>query len=57
MRLIVVMLLMVSGYAFAGCDSIGDSDQRAYCKAKEGRGSCGSINDRDLRAQCDALKH
>lgn len=57
MRLMFVMLLMLSGYAFAGCDSIGDSDQRAYCKAKEGRGSCGSINDRDLRAQCDALKH
>ncbi|WP_431602852.1 hypothetical protein [Pseudomonas orientalis] len=54
MRLMFVMLLMVSGYAFAGCDSIGDSDQRAYCKAKEGLGNCGSINDRDLRYACNA---
>ncbi|AZF42519.1 hypothetical protein C4J87_2360 [Pseudomonas sp. R1-43-08] len=54
MRVFFLLLMMISGYTFAGCDSIGDSDQRAYCKAKEGRGSCGSINDRDLRYACNA---
>ncbi|MFL1552589.1 hypothetical protein ACI77I_26500, partial [Pseudomonas sp. D47] len=54
MRLIFVLLLMISGYAFAGCDSIGDSDQRAYCRAKEGHGSCNSISASDLRYTCNA---
>jgi hypothetical protein len=54
MKLIFVVLLMISGYAFAGCATIGDSDQRAYCRAKEGSGTCGSISNRDLRHACNA---
>ena len=33
MKLFLAMLLMFSGYAFAGCNSINDLDQRAYCSA------------------------
>ncbi|WP_409523480.1 hypothetical protein [Pseudomonas sp.] len=54
MRLIFVVLLMISSYAFAGCDSIRDLDQRTYCRAKEGRDSCNSISSRDLRYTCIA---
>ena len=57
MRVVFVVLWMLSGYAFASCGSITDSDQRYYCDAKNGNGSCGSISNSDLRAQCDALKH
>ncbi len=39
MRVIFVLLMMISAHAFAGCDSIGDSDQRAHCTAKQGNGS------------------
>ncbi|WP_166217092.1 hypothetical protein [Pseudomonas atagonensis] len=55
MKLILAMLLMFSGYAFAGCASIHDSDQRAYCEAKNGS-TCSSIHDSDLRNQCEAMK-
>ncbi len=30
MRLVLVMLLMLSGFAHAGCGSINNDDQRAY---------------------------
>ena len=52
MRLVLVMLLMLSGFAHAGCGSINNDDQRAYCYVKEGNGSCASIKDDDLRATC-----
>lgn len=44
MRLILAVFLMLSGYAYAGCANISDSDQRNYCNAKSGNGSCASIN-------------
>ncbi|AKA86403.1 hypothetical protein [Pseudomonas synxantha] len=52
MRFILVMLLVLSGFAHAGCGSINNDDQRAYCYVKEGNGSCASIKDDDLRATC-----
>ncbi|MFL1479175.1 hypothetical protein [Pseudomonas grimontii] len=56
MKLILAMLLMFSGYAFAGCNSVNDLDQRAYCSAKQsGRSTdCNGINDLGLRAQCES---
>lgn len=57
--LICFAMLMcgASGSAFSqSCASIGDSDQRAYCYAKQRNGSCASIGSSDLRAQCYAEK-
>ncbi len=56
MKVIIAVLLMLSGYAYADCGNISDSDQHAYCYAKTGHGSCLSISNSDLRSQCDALK-
>ena len=56
MRVFIGLLLMLSGYAFAGCSTIDNADLRYLCNAKNGQGSCGSISNSDLRAQCDALK-
>ncbi|MEO8491825.1 MULTISPECIES: hypothetical protein [unclassified Pseudomonas] len=45
MKLVVVVLLMFSGYTFAGsCASISDSDQRDFCNAKQ---SCANISNSD----------
>ncbi|SDO86329.1 hypothetical protein SAMN04490208_5220 [Pseudomonas poae] len=33
MRVIFVLLMMISAHAFAGCDSIADSDQKATVAA------------------------
>lgn len=33
MRLILVMLLMLSGYAHAGCENIKNDDMRRDCRA------------------------
>ncbi|WP_371858736.1 hypothetical protein [Pseudomonas sp. FW306-1C-G01A] len=54
MRLILAVFLMLSGYAYAGCANISDSDQRNYCNAKSGNGSCANINNSDLRNACNA---
>ncbi|NWB97151.1 hypothetical protein HX882_14720 [Pseudomonas gingeri] len=56
MRIVIAMLLMLSGYAYAGCNSIGDSDQRHYCYAKTGHGRCLSISNSDLRAPMRRLE-
>ncbi|WP_178112664.1 hypothetical protein [Pseudomonas sp. KBS0710] len=56
MRVIIAMLLMLSGYAYAGCGNISDSDQRAYCNAKSNGQSCGNIQDSNLRNECEAAK-
>jgi hypothetical protein len=55
MKLIVALLLMLSGYAFAGCGSINDPDQRDYCEGTNG-GTCGRISNMDLRAPCESHK-
>lgn len=55
MKLILAMLLMFSGYAFAGCGSISDPDQRAYCEGTNG-GTCGRISNMDLRASCESQR-
>ncbi len=54
MKVILAMVLMFSGYAFAGCGNIDDHDQRAYCNARESGSSCGNIDNHDLRAACNA---
>ncbi|WP_178111726.1 hypothetical protein [Pseudomonas sp. SJZ131] len=56
MRLIIAVLLMLSGYAHASCSSISDSDQRTYCYAKTKGESCSTISNSDLRNECNALK-
>ena len=56
MRLLLAMLLMFSGYTFAGCASISNSDQRAYCEAREKGSSCSYISNSDLRNECEAMK-
>ena len=56
MRVIFALLLMLSGYAYAGCGNISDDNQRAYCNATINGQSCGNIRDSDLRNQCEALK-
>ncbi|URM26787.1 hypothetical protein LLY42_23275 [Pseudomonas frederiksbergensis] len=58
MRIIIAVLLMLSGYAHASCGQISDSDQRNYCYARESGSGCGQISNSDLRNQCEAdLKH
>jgi len=47
---------MFSGYTFASCSSISDSDQRNYCQATQEGSTCSSIRDSDLRASCEAEK-
>jgi hypothetical protein len=49
MRLNSAVLLMLSGYAYAGCAN-SDSDQRNLCYAKKGA-SCKDIRNSDLQAQ------
>lgn len=56
MKLIFAMLLMFSGYTFASCSNISDSDQRNYCQATQEGSTCSSIRDSDLRASCEAEK-
>lgn len=56
MRVIFALLLMLSGYAYAGCGNISDDNQRAYCNATINGQSCGNIRDSNLRNQCEALK-
>jgi len=41
MRVIIAVPLMLSGYAYAGCDSTGDSDLRHACHAQTGHGRFG----------------
>lgn len=54
MRIIIAVLLMFSGYAYADCGSIIDSDQRSYCYVKKNGIGCGQISNSDLRNQCEA---
>ncbi|MCS3417430.1 hypothetical protein M2399_002832 [Pseudomonas sp. BIGb0450] len=54
MRFVLAMLLMFSGYTFANCSNITDSDQRNYCNAKQSGSSCSYISNSDLRAACNA---
>lgn len=52
MKLILAMLLMFSGYTYASCSGIQDSDQRNYCQALQEGSTCGAIHDHDLKASC-----
>ena len=54
MRLMIALLLLLSGYAHANCENNSNDDQRNYCKAKQGRGGCQNIKDDGLRNQCKA---
>lgn len=54
MKLMLVVLLMFSGYTFASCASISDSDQRAFCNARQSGSSCANISNSELRAECNA---
>lgn len=53
-KLIVLLVLLVSGPALADCYTVSDPDQRAYCRAKtkQDRSICYSIQKSDLRAMC-----
>ncbi len=55
-EVILAIVFMFSGYAFAGCGNIDDHDQRAYCNATTGSSSCGNIDNHDLRVQCESAK-
>ncbi|VVE30825.1 hypothetical protein PCO31010_03664 [Pandoraea commovens] len=53
---LAMLMLGASSLAFAqsDCSAIQDSDQRAYCNAREGLGQCESISDGNLAAICRA---
>lgn len=53
-RVIIAILLMLSGYAYAGCGNISDGNLRATCQAEMNGQSCGNISDSDQRAYCNA---
>ncbi|MGH8382195.1 hypothetical protein [Pseudomonas sp.] len=54
MQILIALLMFLSSYAYAGCGSIRDADQRNYCYAREGGSSCGSISNSDQRNYCYA---
>ncbi len=49
-----LLLVFVPSWAMAGCESISDSDKRAYCYAKKNKHweDCLSIRDNDKRELC-----
>lgn len=42
----------ISSALAANCYAIQDKDARAFCLAREGKGSCYSIQDKDRRSFC-----
>ena len=55
----VFFVLALSNYASSSgsCYNISNSDEQAYCLAKQGKGSCYAIISSDLRARCNALQN